>query len=54
MKNKAGNSLQQAAYREMEKYKPREAAVAAFKHKPYEIGDINNGEQIKKENKIKP
>lgn len=34
-------------YEDMEKSKPKKTAVAAFKHKPYEIGGVQNelGEQ---------
>lgn len=35
MENKEDRGLRQAVYKEMEKCKPKDAAVAAFKHKPY-------------------
>ena len=37
MADKEINGLQNAAYREMEKNKPRKAAAIAFRHKPYKL-----------------
>lgn len=49
MADKETIRMQNTAYREMEKSKPRDAAVTAFRHKPYKLDwreeEKNSGEE---------